>query len=88
LPEYSVHVVFDLYEFDNELMDYGSTSNGLIRFEERRIYIRYTGWRSMEETLTHEMAHAATNADHAEEWLMEMRLLKEAGAPVPAWELE
>jgi hypothetical protein len=89
LPEYSVHVVFDLDEFANEPPIYdGGQSNGLIRFEERCIYVRDTGWRSMEETLIHEMAHAATTGDHDEEWLTEMRRLKEAGAPVPAWEVE
>jgi hypothetical protein len=42
----------------------------------------------MEETLIHEMAHAATNGNHDEEWLHEMIRLKAAGAPVPDWELE
>jgi hypothetical protein len=85
LPEYSVHVVFDLDEFANEPPIYdGSTSDGLIRFEERCIYVRYMGWRSMEEILIHEMAHAATTGDHDQQWLTEMGRLKEAGAPVPA----
>jgi len=42
----------------------------------------------MEGTLIHEMAHAATNDDHDEEWLKEMVRLKAAVAPVPDWELE
>jgi hypothetical protein len=91
LPEYSVHVVIDLHEFDNEPIDFDSDfgiTNGLIRVGERSIYVRYTWRHSMEETLIHEMAHAATNAAHGEEWLAEMRRLKEAGAPVAAWELE
>jgi hypothetical protein len=42
----------------------------------------------LEGTLIHEMAHAATNGDHSEEWLNEMARLKAAGAPVADWELE
>jgi hypothetical protein len=42
----------------------------------------------MDETLIHEMAHAATNGEHDQEWLNEMVRLKAAGAPVPDWELE
>ena len=42
----------------------------------------------MEETLIHEMAHAATSGEHDEEWLKEMVRLKAAGAAVPDWELE
>ena len=34
------------------------------------------------EQLLHEMAHAATNGDHGDEWNNEMRRLKQAGAPV------
>jgi hypothetical protein len=66
----------------------GVVSYGLIRFEERRIYLRYTSSLPMEQTLIHEMAHAATNGDHDRPWLYEMARLKAAGAPVLDCELE
>jgi hypothetical protein len=86
LPAYQV--VFDLHRAAKEPVFGGSVSSGLIRFEERRIYLRYTNSLPMDETLIHEMAHAATNGDHDQPWLHEMVRLKEAGAPVPDWELE
>jgi hypothetical protein len=88
LPEYHVRVVFDLHTVANEPVYGGSVSSGLIRFNERCIYLRYTKSPPMGGTLIHEVAHAATNGDHGEEWLAEMWRLKEAGAPVPAWDLE
>ena len=42
----------------------------------------------MEETLIHEMAHAATTSEHGQEWLNEMVRLKAVGAPVPDWAIE
>ena len=87
LPHYRVRVAFGLHTLANEPVYQGGVSAGLIRFQERCIYLRYTLYRSMEETLIHEMAHAATNGDHGEEWLTEMRRLKDAGAPVPDWGL-
>ena len=83
-----MHVVFDLHRAAKEPVYGGSVSSGLIRFEQRKIYLRYTNYPPMDETLIHEMAHAATNDDHDEEWLKEMVRLKAAGAPVPDWELE
>jgi hypothetical protein len=88
LPEYQVHVVFDLDRAVNEPLYGGAVSSGLILFEERCIYLRYTSSPPMEGTLIHEMAHAATNGEHDQEWLHEMARLKAAGAPVPDWELE
>jgi hypothetical protein len=88
LPEYRVRVVFDLHAFANEPMYKGSVSSGLIRFQERCIYLRYSQTLSLEGTLIHEMAHAATDGDHDNEWLTEMRRLKSAGAPVPDWDLQ
>ena len=87
LDRYQVHVVFDLHIFADEPIDGGSVSSGLIRFNERRIYIRYRDIEAMRETLIHEMAHAATSGDHDEVWLNEMIRLNHAGAPVPEWEL-
>ena len=88
LPPYQVHVVFDLHRAAKEPVFRASVSSGLIRFEERCIYLRYTNSPPMEETLIHEMAHAATNGEHDQEWLYEMARLRAAGAPVPDWELE
>ena len=81
-------VVFDLHTVADEPIYCGHVSSGLIRFEERRIYIRYTEADSMQETLVHEMAHAATSGKHDERWQAEMARLKTAGAPLPDWELE
>ena len=81
-------VVFDLHRAAKEPVFGGHVSSGLILFEERCIYLRYTNSPAMEETLIHEMAHAATTGEHGQEWLYEMARLKAAGAPVPDWELE
>ena len=88
LPAYQVHVAFDLHRAAKEPVYRGVVITGLIRLGQRRIYLRYTNSPPMEGTLIHEMAHAATNDDHDEEWLKEMVRLKAAGAPVPDWELE
>jgi hypothetical protein len=90
LDRYQVRVVFDLHTVANEPVDGGEVSSGLIRFEERRIYIRYTLDEdvSMQGTLLHEMAHAATSGKHDQRWRAEMARLKTVGAPVPDWELE
>jgi hypothetical protein len=88
LDRYQVRVVFDLHAVANEPVYRLNISSGLIRFEERRIYIRYTDADFMQGILIHEMAHAATSGEHDEQWQAEMARLKTAGAPVPAWELE
>jgi hypothetical protein len=41
----------------------------------------------MQDTLVHEMAHAATSGEHDERWRTEMARLKTVGAPVADWEL-
>jgi len=87
LDRYQVPVVFDLHTVANEPVYRGHISSGLIRFEERRIYIRYTDTDFMQQTLIHEMAHAATSGEHDERWHAEMVRLKASGAPVPDWEL-
>jgi hypothetical protein len=88
LDNYQVRVVFDLHTVALEPIYDGTVSSGLIRFEERQIYIRYTDADLMQAMLIHEMAHAATSGEHDERWLAEMVRLKIAGAPVPDWELE
>jgi hypothetical protein len=66
LDRYRVRVVFDLHTVANEPVDHGHISSGLIRFEERRIYIRCSDDFPMQGTLIHEMAHAATTGQHDE----------------------
>jgi hypothetical protein len=87
LPEYQVRVVFDLHTATGEPIYRSSVSSGLIRFHSSCIYLRYTQSFPLEQMLIHEMAHAATNGDHGEEWLREMRRLKDAGALVADYEL-
>ncbi len=87
LREYQVRVVFDLHIVADEPVYGAHVSTGLIRFEERCIYIRYTDPEIMVLTLVHETAHAATNGGHGKLWLDEMARLEAAGAPVPEWEL-
>jgi len=89
LDRYQVLIVFDVHIFDDEPVDDdGIVISGLIRFDERRIYIRYTDTDSMQKTLIHEMAHAATSGEHDERWRNEMVRLKHAGAPVRDSELD
>jgi len=88
LPAYEVRVVFDLHRVANEPIYMGAVSSGLIRFDERCIYIRYTQVVCLAATLVHEMAHAATSGEHDEEWLNEMKRLKDAGAPVDDTDVE
>ncbi len=84
LERYEVLVVFDICTFANDTEpDCLSVTDGLIRFEERRIYIRYSTGQRMRATLIHEMAHAATSGEHDERWLNEIVRLHDAGAPVP-----
>jgi hypothetical protein len=83
LPLYDVRVVFDIETFAVEPVEPGRVFDGLIRVGEQCIYIRYTDKASMDHAIIHEMAHAATNDDHDEEWLNEMVRLKNAGAPIP-----
>jgi hypothetical protein len=88
LPPYEVRVVFNLHIVAKEPILMGSVSSGLVRFDERSIYIRYTEPTSMTATLVHEMAHAATSGKHDERWLEEMKRLKEVGAPLHDADLE
>ena len=88
LPPYEVRVVFDLHMVANEPIYMGSVSSGLIRFNECCLYMRYTRDFCMAATLVHEMAHAATSGEHDEEWLNEMKRLKDAEAPVDDTDVE
>jgi hypothetical protein len=88
LPPYEVRVVFDLHIVANEPVCRGRVSTGLIRLEERCIYVRYTRQAIMIDTLVHEMAHAATSGEHDEVWLKEMRRPKAVGAPIDDADVE
>jgi len=59
-----------------------SITSGLIRFEERTIYIRVTDEAEMRDILVHEMCHAAAGGEHDAHWLYEMKRVYELGAPV------
>lgn len=75
LPAYSIRVVR------------GMSYSGFCNKKKRQIKIRAD--QSVEETigtLLHEMAHAATNDGHGDNWKNEMIRLREAGAPVASAE--
>ena len=59
---------------------------GFTDFASRRIFIRFLGLHiggfTMAESLTHEMANAATDGDHGANWQTEMARLKRLGAPI------
>jgi hypothetical protein len=60
-------------------------SSGRVDFLNRQIHIALTEYRDwMPEMLLHHMAHASTLTRHdtEEEWIAEMRRLRELGAPV------
>jgi hypothetical protein len=92
LPDYKILVVYDVWYW--ETMRYGypwsfppaREAVGFIDFAGRQIFIRFLGYNTggltMAESLTHEMAHAATDGDHGANWRTEMARLKGLGAPV------
>jgi hypothetical protein len=82
LPVYEVRVVFDLHIVANEPIEMGSVSSGLIRYDERCIYLRYTQDEPMISILLHEMAHAATQSGHDRACINEMKRLKAASASI------
>jgi hypothetical protein len=88
LTGYKVLVVYDLWHWETEHA-YAPSGRpledgwGYVDFPERRIFIRFVAdATTMIETLTHEMAHAATNGEHGDAWQTEMARLKQLGAPV------
>ena len=84
---------FNRVYFDNRLPGYsirvirGMGNSGFCNKKKRLIKIQEG--QSPEETigaLLHEMAHAATNDGHGDQWKKEMIRLREAGAPVASAE--
>jgi len=93
LPDYKILVVYDVWFWETQVFGISLPSrrplyeaSGFIDFEGRVILIRFlphlTCGISMVGTLLHEMAHAASDGDHGENWQSEMARLKQLGAPV------
>ena len=92
LPDYKILVVYDVWYWETERCGYPPCdpsvpdADGFIDFSGRQIFIRFlahqTTCPAMEEVLLHEMAHAATDGEHGDNWQAEMARLKDLGAPV------
>jgi hypothetical protein len=92
LANYKVRVVYDVWYWQIKRCGYppcfppGCEAVGFTDFAGRQIFIRFlglgTGGFTMAESLTHEMAHAATNGGHGATWQTELARLKGLGAPV------
>jgi hypothetical protein len=91
LPEYRIQVVYDVWYWETERYGYPASpalfeASGFIAFDQRRILIRFLSFLkvglTMQGVLLHEMAHAATDGDHGDNWTNEMLRLKLLGAPV------
>jgi hypothetical protein len=94
LPDYRILVVYDVWYWETERCGYppffppAAEAHGFIDFDGRQIFIRFlAGVLTMPQTLIHEMAHAATDGDHGDNWKGEMSRLKLLGAPteVDSW---
>jgi hypothetical protein len=92
LPDYRVLVVYDVWYWETQRCGYprcfppACEAVGFIDFTGRQIFIRFLGLHTcgitMAGSLTHEMAHAATDGEHGANWKTEMARLKSLGAPV------
>jgi hypothetical protein len=92
LPRYRILVVYDVWFWETKRCGFSpcfppaAEATGFIDFEERRILIRFLAFlrcgSTMQESLIHEMAHAATDGGHGDNWKAEMLRLKQLGAPV------
>ena len=92
LRAYKILVVYDVWYWETKRCGYppcfppACEAVGFIDFAGRQILIRFLGYHTcgftMAESLTHEMAHAATDGDHGPNWRTEMARLKGLGAPV------
>ena len=92
LPDYKILAVYDVWYWETKRCGYppcfppACEAVGFIDFAGRQILIRFLGYHTcgftMAESLTHEMAHAATDGDHGPNWRTEMARLKGLGAPV------
>jgi len=81
LPHYRVKV-------EGYIPNYDGLCTGKIYRKQRLILLVPQDEPTMEKTLIHEMAHAATNVYHAKTWQEEMKRLLRMGAPVDKIELE
>jgi hypothetical protein len=92
LPDYRILVVYSVYYWEVFHCGYSQpllsavSSWGFIDFRGKQIFMRFlphssSGW-TMPGILLHEMAHAATDGEHGEDWQSEMSRLKRLGAPV------
>jgi hypothetical protein len=91
LPDYKILVVYDAWYWSTERcglreeLPPAFDSLGFIDEEGRQIFIRFHTelecGLTMVNTLIHEMAHAATDGDHGNNWQAEMARLKALGAP-------
>jgi hypothetical protein len=91
LPDYRILVVYDVWYWETERLRIppcfppANEAHGFIDFAGRQILIRFlAGPVTMPQTLIHEMAHAATDGDHGDNWKDEMSRLKLLGAPTEA----
>ena len=91
LPEYRIHVVFDVLFWETERCGYSLpfpapvSPLGFIDFKQQQIFIRFrtpSADSTMPGTLIHEMARAATDGGHNDNWIREIARLEAAGAPV------
>jgi hypothetical protein len=77
LPDYRVRVAYDVHRVSAEPPWHTSDSetelisDGVIRFDERVIYLRYTECdpNMMLDVLVHVMCHAATAGEHDKKWM-------------------
>jgi hypothetical protein len=91
LPDYKIRVVYDAWYWQTQRcgLPVGSPPLpdilGFIDFEGRQIFVRFhfslPCGVTMVNTLIHEMAHAATDGNHGDNWHAEMARLKALGAP-------
>ena len=95
LPEYRILVVNDVTDWQGKLLgdpDFPYAVTGFIDFSGRRIVIGVRAGlvpgATIEGTLLHEMAHAATDGEHGDLWKAEIARLLLLGAPVNEFDLE
>jgi hypothetical protein len=95
LPEYRILVVHDVPERQRELFDDPTLAHavtGFIDFSGRIIVVGVRAGlvpgATIQGTLLHEMAHAATDGEHGDLWKAEIARLVLLGAPVDEFDLE
>jgi hypothetical protein len=96
LPEYRILVVFDVAYWQTERLGYLVSEpyaiTGFIDFWGRIIVVGVRAGLvpgvTIQGTLLHEMAHAATDGEHGDLWKAEIARLVLLGAPVDEFDLE